>query len=171
MIKINILLVTLLSLCACGSYTTEDQRKNIYNIEHDARRIVPQPNTALLYVFPDGISFGSLSTQLRINGEEAFDVGEFTKDFFVFCLPPQKYTIEFVAFLPFPNKTEFLDAKAGGVYIRQFRQGMHREPGGPLTGSTLKEVGVEVAREKLKSKRLSEEPTYANSKYRCSSFM
>ena len=155
-------------LAGCASPPPPDTLKNLYEVEHAARQMKPQSDVALLYLTSTEKNQGN-ETALRINGELSMQKSFFDGQFYVFCLPPGKYDIVYRGDFLIPNKQEFLQAEAGGIYVRDFSQFAAVILYIPLTASKLRDMEVEQAKSLIASKRIGTEVEYANSKYRCRS--
>lgn len=168
--RITPMLLATALLGACGPSlplnTSDDSLSNIYSIEPLARQMNPQADVALLYVFVSDIGM----TNIRINGEVSAYAQSYKKDFYLFCLPAGRHTIEYAAVaLTIPNRQEFMNASPGTVHVRLFNQGFSTSPDGTLTASQLIELAPGEARRRLAITRLGTDPAYANSKLRCRS--
>lgn len=155
--------VSLLSGCVTTPPPTE-AIKSIYAMEPKAREMRPQADVALLYFFAERQPPGN-PTRLVIDRTLGME-GEFSKDqFYVFCLEPGNYVIEYVGRPFITDRQETLSVKAGDIIARLYSQGF--VPGKPFELSRLIEVKPGHAREMASTARLGTDWAYSNSRFRC----
>lgn len=163
-VALAVLLASALTGCA-GQKISDEAYKNILEVEPAARQMKPQPDVALLYLFSES---KNMEAKVRINGVPAMQHVLTKNEFYVFCLPPGKYDIEYVGDALIPNKQEFFEAKAGAVSSREFDQAALVLP--PIIfipGSGLTSVEPAKAMEKIAMARLGTDAVYGASQYRC----
>lgn len=158
-------------MSACASSPPPESLKNLYEVEHAARKLKPQSEVALLYLISTDNKQKGFEAALRINGELSMQRSFFDDQFYVFCLPPGKYDLVYRGDFLIPNKQEFLTAEPGVIYVRDFNQyAMMIVPFlPPLTGSNLRDTNIEAAKQLIAYKRIGTELEYTNSRYRCRS--
>jgi hypothetical protein len=155
-------------LASCAGIPVHLASENVRALEAPARQLASQPNSALLYLVTTR-NPGAPISSLLINGERVVSGTQLNDYFYVFCLAPGSYEIEYRGEAIIPNKTEFLVAKYGEIYVRDFQQyalsAMFFRP----DASILRAVEIDEARHLVAVRNIGPDSTYANSKYRCQS--
>ncbi len=163
----------LMTAALCGSCAVRslpaDTVSNLYEVEHSARQMRPQNEAALLYVLPSQLQRGGLRFKLHIDGMLALSTIDTKNEFYVFCLQPGKYELAYEAEILVPDRREFLEVKAGSVYVRSFSQAVAGIAFIPLTGSRIADVELENAKRQIASMRIGTDREYADSTFRCRS--
>lgn len=157
-----------LFLGGCANMAVISARDDIRALEVPARQLAPQPDLALLYLVttrnPGGPIFG-----LRIDGERTILATGLDDYFYVFCLAPGSYEIEYRGEAFIPDKTEFLVAKPGEIHVRDFQQYALSALFLRSDASILRKVEIDEARHLMAVRKIGPDSTYAKSKFRCKS--
>jgi len=160
--------LTLPLATACAYQPSIEAKRNLYEVESNARKMTPQEDSGLLYLIAPERRQPGLTT-IHINGNIAMR-GLLHDNFYVFCIPPGKYDIKYEADVLIPNKSEFVEIAKSQIYVRQFDQLFAAIFIIPLSGSKLESVDYEQAKQRVSTLRLGQDEAYVNSQYRCRSF-
>lgn len=164
--KVGLTVLAASSLAGCYAFPSAppETLKEMYAVEATARQMKPDPKVGLLYIFSDALGPGR-PTRLVIDREYAMEAQLSKDQFYVFCLEPGKYTIDYQGDVLITDREETLDVKAGDVISRIYSQGF--VPGKPTELSRLIEVKPSRAQEIIATARIGTDWRYGASRFRC----
>lgn len=156
-----------LIVSGCASPITPETLKNLYEVEAEARKMIPQDDVALLYIVdpPNGDKHSVRS--LEINDNWAL-LGRLSDSFYIFCLHPNSYKLSIKQDWVEDEK-EFLEAKAGEIYVRALESWVDYRLLVPVVRSKIKSVSIEWAKKIVAARRIGDDVLYMDSLYRCRS--